>query len=701
MTALQGLRGRRRRRPGRPRVDLRQVAARPRRRRARSRSTPSGGPSSRPRARRPPAGAGRHAGARPSTPRCRRKAERGAAVRHLPGAQRRPVLRPNGGAAVVLDAKTGERRRHGELPDLRPERVGRRHQRRRTPRSCSTEPHSANNPLLNRADPGARRRSARRSRSSTPSPAWKRASSAPYTTFFCPGYFNRRSDSDDRRSTAGPRTGTAPSTSSAPSPQSCDVYFYNVGYHFYRRKGTELEDWAKRLGMGKPTGIDIPGEVRRPGADARVEARATSRPRSTSSGSRATRSTSPSVRATSRRRRCSWPSTYAAIANGGYVVTPHLGLKVVDAAGQDGARPWTPQTPKQGRHLASTLDVVRRGLVRAPPPPDRHVRRRCSAATRWRWPARPARPRSSAQGDYAWYASYAPADDPKYVVVVMIEKGGHGGTAAAPAARMIYDALFDVDSGQFSGAVEERLTVDLARLPPAPRLHPAGLATAGLIGYGVTMVYFATRNDIDGAPAYYVRQQLVVAGVGLVAAVVAVALDYELYRRWQWLLYALRRRLDRRRAAARRDVTRGRGAGSTSASCASSRRSSRVCILIAEPRRRSSSTAWSCWARSASPLIALVYVACRAGLPRLSAAGLRLGMVVWCWRSPCCSSSARRGRTSPSSAAAALAAFVVSCSRCCPGRHPPHQVVPDGPPPRVPQPRSRPHGQPATTSSSR
>ena len=36
--------------------------------------------------------------------------------------------------------------------------------------------------------------------------------------------------------------------------------------------------------------------------------------------------------------------------------------------------------------------------------------------------------------NYAWYASYAPANDPKYVVVVMIEKGGHGGAVAAPAA---------------------------------------------------------------------------------------------------------------------------------------------------------------------------------------------------------------------------------------------------------------------------
>jgi len=55
--------------------------------------------------------------------------------------------------------------------------------------------------------------------------------------------------------------------------------------------------------------------------------------------------------------------------------------------------------------------------------------------------------------DYAWYASYAPFNDPKYAVVVMIEKGGHGASTAAPATRMIYDALFDIDSGAFTGDV--------------------------------------------------------------------------------------------------------------------------------------------------------------------------------------------------------------------------------------------------------
>ncbi len=45
----------------------------------------------------------------------------------------------------------------------------------------------------------------------------------------------------------------------------------------------------------------------------------------------------------------------------------------------------------------------------------------------------------------------------KYVVVVMIEQGGHGGAAAAPAAKLIYNALFNIKGGSTAGAVQERL----------------------------------------------------------------------------------------------------------------------------------------------------------------------------------------------------------------------------------------------------
>ena len=63
-------------------------------------------------------------------------------------------------------------------------------------------------------------------------------------------------------------------------------------------------------------------------------------------------------------------------------------------------------------------------------------------------------------------------------------------------------------------------------------------ATLGLIAYGVTMIYFATRHDIEGQPLYFVTQQLTAVVVGLVAAAVVSLLDYEVYRRFQWVMYA-------------------------------------------------------------------------------------------------------------------------------------------------------------------
>ncbi|HXI14518.1 MAG TPA: penicillin-binding protein 2 [Thermoanaerobaculia bacterium] len=44
--------------------------------------------------------------------------------------------------------------------------------------------------------------------------------------------------------------------------------------------------------------------------------------------------------------------------------------------------------------------------------------------------------------DHAWFASYAPLDDPKLVVVVFVEHGGHGGGDAAPLAKLMYEGRF-------------------------------------------------------------------------------------------------------------------------------------------------------------------------------------------------------------------------------------------------------------------
>lgn len=43
---------------------------------------------------------------------------------------------------------------------------------------------------------------------------------------------------------------------------------------------------------------------------------------------------------------------------------------------------------------------------------------------------------------HAWITTYAPYDDPKYVVTVLVEHGGHGGSTAGPIAADIYKWLY-------------------------------------------------------------------------------------------------------------------------------------------------------------------------------------------------------------------------------------------------------------------
>jgi peptidoglycan glycosyltransferase len=41
---------------------------------------------------------------------------------------------------------------------------------------------------------------------------------------------------------------------------------------------------------------------------------------------------------------------------------------------------------------------------------------------------------------HAWFAGFAPADDPQVVVVVLVENAGTGGSVAAPIARKVIAA---------------------------------------------------------------------------------------------------------------------------------------------------------------------------------------------------------------------------------------------------------------------
>ena len=44
----------------------------------------------------------------------------------------------------------------------------------------------------------------------------------------------------------------------------------------------------------------------------------------------------------------------------------------------------------------------------------------------------------SAEGAHAWFTGFAPADDPKIAVTIIIEEAGAGGDYAVPIAQMLF-----------------------------------------------------------------------------------------------------------------------------------------------------------------------------------------------------------------------------------------------------------------------
>jgi penicillin-binding protein 2 len=48
--------------------------------------------------------------------------------------------------------------------------------------------------------------------------------------------------------------------------------------------------------------------------------------------------------------------------------------------------------------------------------------------------------------DHAWFMGFAPVENPGIAVAVLVENGGHGGSAAAPVVKAVMDAWFDSQS---------------------------------------------------------------------------------------------------------------------------------------------------------------------------------------------------------------------------------------------------------------
>lgn len=193
---------------------------------------------------------------------------------------------------------------------------------------------------------------------------------------------------------------------------SCDVFFYLAGL----KSGIDkLIKWGRKFHLGEPTGIDLPGE---------------------SGGNIA----GPDWKM--RRFNAQWAGgdtvnysigqgymlmtpiqiarVYAAIANGGKMVTPHLnknGYKTPENIGLNPAK----------------LAIVQKGLE--------YVVSRGTGSRAGRFGIPIAGKTGTAQNshgaDHALFAGYAPVGNPKYVAVAVVEAGRHGSSVAAPLVAQL------------------------------------------------------------------------------------------------------------------------------------------------------------------------------------------------------------------------------------------------------------------------
>jgi len=131
---------------------------------------------------------------------------------------------------------------------------------------------------------------------------------------------------------------------------------------------------------------------------------------------------------------------YAAIANGGTYFRPRLVAKI-------GEGPEEVVFPVRSEPLPlkeSSLLIIREGLRKVVQEPGGTAYRAFEDAASLRVAGKTGTAQYGPENEnsYAWFAGYAPCDEPRIVVVVLIEEGDTGGKTAAPLAKQVLVDFF-------------------------------------------------------------------------------------------------------------------------------------------------------------------------------------------------------------------------------------------------------------------
>jgi penicillin-binding protein 2 len=234
------------------------------------------------------------------------------------------------------------------------------------------------------------------------------------TTFRCTGSFRL----GDRIFRCWKRTGHGTVDIIESLQDSCDIYLYQAGL----KAGIDaLVHWGRQFGFGAATGIDLPGEVS--GIVAGREWKRRNIGEKWYPGDTVNYSIGQGYLLVTPIQTA---VMYAAIANGGTLVRPRL----------------VAERPGEKRRLELSekyLGILQKGL--------REVVRDGTGRQAGDFGVKISGKTGTAQNphgeDHAWFVGYAPADDPEYVAIVLVEGGGKGSSTAGPLVGRMLAYLCD------------------------------------------------------------------------------------------------------------------------------------------------------------------------------------------------------------------------------------------------------------------
>ena len=214
--------------------------------------------------------------------------------------------------------------------------------------------------------------------------------------------------------------------------QSCDIFFYNVG----KLLGIDrISEYAKGLGLGRRTGIDLPSEE--PGLMPSEEW----------------------VEKTFHRKWYAGETISVAIGQGAVTTTPIQLARMIDAVASGGllVEPHllknmtnlkTDRFPLSDATVEKVTDgmygVVNEGGTAAQVKLQNvEFCGKSGTAQIINYDLRSRLGKTKEFKDNAWFVGYAPRRNPEIVVAVLVQGGGHGGVTSAPIARDIVKAYYD------------------------------------------------------------------------------------------------------------------------------------------------------------------------------------------------------------------------------------------------------------------